>query len=543
MGSKRSGENEGEGDDEKPIKRPRYNASLHSSRRNASGVDPTYGQRGAFGNLDYATVPSDEDLEWEDDTDALMYLRSVRHEAGGIPHIIVAEKAGPQLPTVKNEDGDDVVDRSIYRDGTGDFRGFYQDGAYTALPAGYVDDSEEDWDEDGAEEEEGEEAKIKDQYSEEYSDDTSLGGPRNSNSAEIHEAYYAAITHQYQALRKILQSKPPDTVVAALPSNNPTHVGSFGAASSTFKQWSNRVRNTDPLPAQIASMQKTDIIRLLRIVLGGKFFRKGQDLRERTSRWIWALLARLPDKGELDYQEVGWVRELGKRAVLFMMSLAEADVLREQYGVDGAGGIEFEVDADIEEGIDEEISQHNSDEAEPLEDDTHLLAEANPSHGDEAMTNGDGPSGDQEPPEVGVNGNAKTGAILEKPQTTDDAVSSQTSDVDMQIDSDLEDGEVSDDPQPQTQSLADIEMAKARLLALLADQPDDKAVTVETPLPSPPPERAAGKATAQDDGAARADVNLRATLNMILTVAGEFYGQRDLLEFRDPFGIVVEEHH
>ena len=70
-------------------------------------------------------------------------------------------------------------------------------------------------------------------------------------------------------------------------------------------------------------------MRLLRIILGGKFLRKNQELRERTSRWIWALLARLPDKGELDYQEIGWIRELGKRAVLLMVSLAEMEVLKE----------------------------------------------------------------------------------------------------------------------------------------------------------------------------------------------------------------------
>lgn len=36
----------------------------------------------------------------------------------------------------------------------------------------------------------------------------------------------------------------------------------------------------------------------------------------------------------------------------------------------------------------------------------------------------------------------------------------------------------------------------------------------------------------------RLELNMRVTLNMILTVAGEFYGQRDLLEFRNPFPAV-----
>ncbi|EQK99500.1 v-snare [Ophiocordyceps sinensis CO18] len=33
----------------------------------------------------------------------------------------------------------------------------------------------------------------------------------------------------------------------------------------------------------------------------------------------------------------------------------------------------------------------------------------------------------------------------------------------------------------------------------------------------------------------RLRMNMRATLNMVLTVAGDFYGQRDLLQFREPF--------
>ncbi len=47
------------------------------------------------------------------------------------------------------------------------------------------------------------------------------------------------------------------------------------------------------------------------------------------------------------------------------------------------------------------------------------------------------------------------------------------------------------------------------------------------------PEPAAG---VPPHDAGRAAMNQRATLCMILTVAGEFYGQRDLLGFRDPFG-------
>jgi len=43
-----------------------------------SRSDATYGQRSVFSSLDQPTRPSDDDLEFEDESDALAYLRSVR---------------------------------------------------------------------------------------------------------------------------------------------------------------------------------------------------------------------------------------------------------------------------------------------------------------------------------------------------------------------------------------------------------------------------------------------------------------------------------
>lgn len=79
MGSKRSPDH-----DDGPASKRRRGENQTSSRPGKSinsGIDQTYGQRGAFGSLDDATttVPSwDSDLDCEDDSDALAYLRSVR---------------------------------------------------------------------------------------------------------------------------------------------------------------------------------------------------------------------------------------------------------------------------------------------------------------------------------------------------------------------------------------------------------------------------------------------------------------------------------
>ncbi|OTA93187.1 hypothetical protein M434DRAFT_308206 [Hypoxylon sp. CO27-5] len=539
MGSnKRRAENYG-GSESKKARNSQYSRSTKSTLH----IDPNYGQRAVFGDFKcLTTVPTgDSDLDCEDDTEALAYLRSVRTQASAIPHVLVASKAGPQLPpqpvpqTTDSPDdstnGEGDIDWSIYQDGRGDFRGYYHDGAYTAYPPGYFDDEDEDEEQDEEENYDGEdynygegeegEADLDLEYEDESSSDSSEGRPHNSNSDEIRDAYFTSLSNQYLALRQILQTEPPSHLLYSLPRSNPTEVGEFGPRSDTFFKWSGRLRGTDPLPAQVAAMHKDGVIRLLRIILGGKFLRKNQQLRERTSRWIWALLARLPERGELDYQEIGYIRELGKRAVLMMVSLAEMEVLKEHYEVgDGSSpGSQGEAEVDVVEGVSEETSPEESYDSDYIDLD---------------VKNGDADA-DALAKDEGL-----TGATFKKNKpegTTGEATGD--SDVEMQIDSDSEeDGEVSEEPQQQTESSADIEMAKTRLLQRLDNTTaEDAAEPPTTDLM----DEAFAALDAEEEAKRkeelyRAKINERATLNMILTVAGEFYGQRDLLEFRDPFG-------
>lgn len=91
MGPKRDlsalAESEGEDVKSHPLnKRPKkQQAPLQSKGKEQQlpQTDATYGQRCVFPLLDDQTAPSDEDLELEDETDALAYLRSVRYV---LPH-------------------------------------------------------------------------------------------------------------------------------------------------------------------------------------------------------------------------------------------------------------------------------------------------------------------------------------------------------------------------------------------------------------------------------------------------------------------------
>ncbi|KAI0487567.1 hypothetical protein F4859DRAFT_525667 [Xylaria cf. heliscus] len=546
-----------------------------NKRHKTSRTDPTSGQRGAFGDLGSGTTaPGDSDLDCEDDSEALAYLRSVRTQASTIPHVLAAKKAGPPPPPQASEgNGEDGnVDRAIYEDGVGDFRGYYQDGAYVACP----DEEDEEFYDDEYEGDEQDEAGSENSDEPEASQ-SPRDRPRNSSADEIRDAYFTSITNRYTALRKLLQTDPPDGVVAALPATHPTEVGEWKRGFNNFQRWEGRLRGTDPLPAQIAAMHKDSIFRLIRVLLACKFLRKRAQLRERTSRWIWALLARLPDKGELDYMEVGFIRELGKRAVLMMVSLAELEVLREHYDVAGSSPgdeDEYEIGADVDDYFDDDLSQDG-----PIDAVNAPTPEIPEGQTEDTFNTGTFATSNRAHQSARSPANANYEG---KNPSSHTPCADETSDVEMQLDSDVEDGEVADElpSPPPSDPIADIETAKARLLAQLNGDVADDAEVEEDDNPAPimpiaQPALAGQSATAEKQAARtttvdvandeqqeegeeeegyemdesdkdgnhqryqeldRSQVNERATLNMILTVAGEFYGQRDLLEFRNPFG-------
>lgn len=350
-------------------------------------------------------------------------------------------------------------DHSIYENGVGDVRGYYHDGAYTAAPA----KTESASDATGHEPD-----TINDEQRE---------------AEKVTQAYFDSMAAHFTSLRECLHQTPPPEAVQALSREQSPYVGNFGPRSRTFVVWSTRFRYADPLPAQVAAMDKGSVFRLLRVMLGGKFLRRGTDLRERTSRWLWALLARLPDRGELDSGDISHVRELGKRAALLMHTLQEMAALREEV----------------------ELGMHDEGVEDEVWDDDLLLAD-DVEQADTAAT--DVPEESEPGPKGEIQ---ETATTADKPQGQQDV--------------ELEDGEVPDDPAP-TNSDADIAAAKARLLAQL-----DSPVNIEPEVPE-------AQTKGSDEEAydpIRARMNMRATLNMILTVAGEFYGQRDLLEFRAPF--------
>ncbi|KAG8670005.1 hypothetical protein FPOAC2_09347 [Fusarium poae] len=483
MATKREFEDVDEGDASKPKpKRSKRHGGKARQHQN-SGIDPTWGQKYVFADNEHATtIPAGEESDFEDDADAMAYLNSVRQQAAGIPHLLVAPKVqiGPQLPAKLGggykDDGEGPVDRSIYDDGIGDSRGWYQDGAYMAMP---------------------DEANDEGNYEEgEYPEDDD---DSYDEEVAIHEAYFASVMDQYLHLRTILHTAPPQNARSRLAKAQLKTEAPADNQTSVIATWSRILRDTDPHPLQIAHMSKDTTLRILRIMLGGKFLRRGYTLPERTSRWVWALLARLPDRGELNYAEIGWIRDLGRRAVLLGRSLSEMAALREELAEGGLGAHEAVDRSSSDEDVmadPEDMEVEGAVSAEEDEDDS-----TPPETGHEV----------EQTPKV----TEPTASSLSKPDAEEGEIDEEEDvAMDTASDSDVEEGEVA-----APESDENLEAAKERLLAQINSggaQEDDED-------------------TAKEAAKQRLRANLRATINMILTVAGEFYGQRDLLEFREPF--------
>ncbi|PTB64699.1 hypothetical protein BBK36DRAFT_1123490 [Trichoderma citrinoviride] len=491
-----------DGDTPEPQTKRAKTSNSKTRQHQHSGIDPTWGQKYVFSSSENATtIPEGEESEFEDDADAMAYLMSVRQQAYSIPHLLVAPpvQIGPQLPPGFDREEDESEEDGEMKEGfqasdafdAPESNGFYEDGAYIGISDGWRGSGA---DQDGVPDDENPEAIQK----------------------AVDEAYFASILQQYYHLREILHTEPPAGAVRRLSRSRATEALSFGR--STITLWSRLLKTTDPHPVQVALMSKDTVLKILRVMMSGKFLRSGYSIPPRTSQWLWALLARLPAMGELNHAEISWIRDLGRRAVLLGRSLAEMAALREQLA-DTGFGVNDNVDAS---SSDEEVVAETIEEGEEERDDdigalpAAKVTTTDPPAVARRRRNSSSPipdaldektmipAGEDDKGAEGVDEGEILGAQHRSEDEDEDVA------MDTASDSSADEGEVTEQPDEATS----LEEAKQRLLARLAESESERR---------------------KEEERRDARMNMRATLTMILTVAGEFYGQRDLLDFREPF--------
>lgn len=146
-------------------------------------------------------------------------------------------------------------------------QGYYADGAYTAVPDPAIRPNDDEDDED----------------------------PQ--------EAYYASLCSRFSTLSATLQHAPPPSIAEPA---SPFH-------PSSPAQWRRCIFNTQPRMLLLNQLEHADVVAglaELEILLSAANVQK----RKHMGAWAWGLLAQCREVGQMGSEEVGVVRDLGKKA-------------------------------------------------------------------------------------------------------------------------------------------------------------------------------------------------------------------------------------
>jgi hypothetical protein len=283
-------------------------------------------------------------------------------------------------------------------------------------------------------------------------------GPQEDEYSAAQSSYYNLLHHRFLLLRSILKCTPPSSAIAALDDSHPISFPRHSKAAR--KEWRRLLLAVDPQTVQLACMDMDSVLGVLGIMarLMSENVRSGDAERvRRIGAWAWGLLGKCRDVGQLGTEEVGDIRDLGKRAVKILHKMREEDEKTKAARRDG------------------DLSNEESDDDKIPEDDH--------GHPEDAQEN--------------------------------DLAADQT-DHEMQ--------DAAREPPAE-----DLDAAKARLQAMLQGNENE---TLE-------PDRSADLDVSSDaeespkDSVIEVAMQTRAMLDMIITVVGEYFGQRDLLKERE----------
>ena len=405
-----------------------------------------------------------------------------------MPNLLVAPSCIEK--TVDTEDGE------LYEDYE---TGYYEDGAYAALPdlsstpevPQYEDEDDEDID------------------------------PQ--------EAYYASLSDRFREIRTILHSSPPAPSLDK-PLNNNLSASAQAAFlhNATHREWRYQILHTTPSMRLLASMHQDGVVRglgRLETLLPKKDL-LAEIHGNRIGAWCWGLLGRCREIGEMGSEEVGVLRTLGKTALRVGRKLK----MQKQRGL----GAHHNTETDV--------GEENDDEEESEEVPTGAI---NGAENFEEQEVRNGQIEEMEEGEVDV-----TGTVGALPNTNAhngnvDVSTLESERGDAQATERCSERDIYTEAAPGTTSINNT-APKSRTfdgLAQYEQVKDPLALAKETLLArvySPatsalPREVGHGRENNSDSGV-NIEAKAFATLDMIVTIVGEFYGQKDLLDAREVWG-------
>ncbi|KAK7511951.1 uncharacterized protein IWZ02DRAFT_462976 [Phyllosticta citriasiana] len=425
---------------------PKKHQRSHDNQSRAS----RFGQSAAL-DIDVGSETSDLEA-----AEAALYLHSVRTEADGLPYLTRLQ-----------------LEADIYKNGLGDTRGYYTDGAFVSAPVARP--------------------ALPPDFPSAGSDSSSAGGdsPESRRLPMIlpQRAFKAALITRYHRLHAFLGSPRSDSVARTFTKEEhlytfPTKSQTAGRAR-TMRNWLDRFITRHPAPAQIACANVENVLELLGMI---RFtFRSGINLHANTSSWIWALLCRLDASDVRGSDEMHIIRELAFRALWVRCGftgeiIPEVEMKARDFALDNKETFEW-----LGMPLNKPPTKANRRKTLEAEKET----EKRPAKGSEEEDKGEAK------PSMG-NDDSKTYEM-------DDELKKMLSDK-------VEELRGKPDDQEHAPSDKNEESAPSKQGANLGAEPRKQSTGDEDDLQAP-------------------TVNTRTTLDMILVVVSELFGQRDLTKY------------
>jgi hypothetical protein len=348
-----------------------------------------------------------------------------------------------------------------------------------------------------------------------------------SEDLDPQEQYYTNLLRRYQSMRKTM-----DRPAKAPPSPSTKKPNTKRIASAVPKNrhaWLYVLDREYPTPTLVSGMTEEDVLAGLKY--SAHSLDRFESITKQKSCWIWALLAKAPEAGTMDYLKIGCIRDLGHKAGQFGLRLrSAAEKPAEKSREDDEDDVEMrppEEEDDVEEG---EVDE-GEEAYEPPENTTPVVTEA--------QANGEAQR------DVPADSEAEMSISSEEEgEERQNLVPAPAQTPTLSRTNDTPHNSTKNEP-------ASLEDARARLLAQLGDRLVQAPTTTAHDSPRQHfTSRAEAERYRDNDGSVPTtampakeeavaaeidipDLNTRVTIDMVLTVVAECYGQRDLLRFRE----------
>jgi hypothetical protein len=205
--------------------------------------------------------PDDDDGGDDEDQEVARYMRTVQSQRKEIPQILYAA-AAPQEKDTERQNGhyDDSDQEATYSDGA-----FFSRSSHPPIPT-------------------------------------------NEDTLDPQKVFTSRLISRFHTQRTTLHAP---TTLSDLTSLSDSHLITFPPSNRGAKtQWLHTLRTQSPLQAQLRSIDQPAALNLLSL-LADSLLLKATEITPITSAWIWALLARIDDVGNLYNDEIFPLRQLG----------------------------------------------------------------------------------------------------------------------------------------------------------------------------------------------------------------------------------------